>query len=366
MTGPGSLAGTSDLPLPPFYRTENVVNDARWIDYLLLQETARQWRTEHGIPMSHADQYRIGLLIIDAQNTFCHPRGELFVGGMSGTGAVDDCIRTVEFIYRNLAVLTRIHCTLDTHRSFAVFHPAFLIGHDGNHPAPYTTVTNDDLRHGVWRPSPLLVSALGITETAARRQLEHYTTELERRGRYSLTVWPYHGMAGDKGHAVVSGIIEAVNFHGFVRGAQPVLEAKGTNPWVENYSILGPEVTTLATGDEVPRNAAFIQSLMDYDAVIIMGQAKSHCVEWSIQDILQESRTNKPEFVNKIYIVEDCMTPIVVKDPATGKVVFDYTPGSQEIFEEFRQAGMHLVRSTTPIREWPGIGLPSTDRGQCL
>lgn len=49
------------------------------------------------------------LLLIDVQNTFCIPSFELFVGGQSGTGAVEDNRRLCEFIYRNLELLARSH-----------------------------------------------------------------------------------------------------------------------------------------------------------------------------------------------------------------------------------------------------------------
>jgi hypothetical protein len=34
--------------------------------------------------------------------------------------------------------------------------------------------------------------------------LQHYVDELEQRGKYSLTIWPFHAMLGGLGHALVS------------------------------------------------------------------------------------------------------------------------------------------------------------------
>ena len=42
---------------------------------------------------------------------------------------------------------------------------------------------------------------------------------------------------------------------------------------------------------------------------MIAGEAKSHCVLESIQQIL-EYYENRPEITRKIYILEDCMSPI--------------------------------------------------------
>lgn len=345
-----------ELPLPPHYDPANVVNDTRWIDYAGLQQAAIDWRRQYNLKAAATDRVKVGVLAIDVQNTFVHPQGELYVGGASGTGAVDDARRLVEFGYRNLGLITGFHCTLDTHRAYAVFHPSFLVDAAANHPAPFTSVTHKDVLDGVWQPSPFMTSALGISLMAAQKHLEHYTLELEKAGRYALTIWPYHGMLGDKGHNLVSGLAELANFHGFTRGAQPGFEVKGTHPLVENYSVLGPEVTELFNGTPVPRNTGFIEKLLRYDVLVITGQAKSHCVAWTIDDLLNDIVQRDPQLAHKVYLLEDCTTPIVVKAP-NGQVVYDYGPDADAAFDKFRNAGMHVVRSTDPIDSWPDIQL---------
>ena len=74
-----------------------------------------------------SDELRICLLAVDVQNTFCIPGFELFVGGRSGTGAVDDNRRLCEFVYRNLGVITQIVPSLDTHRALQIFHAVWLV-----------------------------------------------------------------------------------------------------------------------------------------------------------------------------------------------------------------------------------------------
>lgn len=348
---------TTILPLPAFYDPANVVNDTRWINYAQLQDEADKARRQFGLKSASTDRFRIGVLAIDVQNTFCHPQGELYVAGMSGTGAVDDAQRLVEFIYRNLGVITKINCTLDTHRMYAIFHPTFLVDDQGRHPAPFTNVTHADVVSGKWQPSPRMTSALGISPMAALRHLAHYTAELEKAGRYNLTIWPYHGILGDKGHSLVSGLAEVVNYHGLTRGAQPGIEVKGTHTLVEEYSILGPEVRTLGNGQAIPRRTELLQQLTQYDALVITGQAKSHCVGWTIEDYLAEILTYDPELARKAYLLEDCTTSIVVKDPKNGSVIYDYGPEADAAFDRFRNAGMNVVRSTDPIETWPGIRL---------
>lgn len=341
------------LPLPPHYDPANIVDDVRWLDYSALQEAATDWRKRHSLNAAHANKInRIGFLLIDAQATFCHPKGELFVAGRSGSAAVDDCVRTAEFIYTNLGMITDIFPTLDTHRAYAVFHPAFLINDAGNFPAPFTLVSHDDILNGVWKASPFMASALEIEYAAAQKQLEYYTSQLASTGRYELTVWPYHAMLGGKGHALVSGLEEACFFHAIARGSQTGFEVKGTNAFTENYSVLGPEVVSSFSGRPVAqRNTGFIDKLLNYDVLAIAGQAKSHCVAWTIDDLLKDILATDPSLAKKVYLLEDCTSPVNVPG------VFDYTDQANAAFDRFRDAGMHIVQSTDPIEKWPEIQL---------
>ncbi len=85
----------------------------------------------------------------------------------------------------------------------------------------------------------------------------------------------------------------------------------------------------------------------EFDAVVIAGQAKSHCVAWTIQDLLEDGLRRDGELARKVYLLEDCTSPVVVPG------VIDYTDQADAAFQRFAEAGMHLVRSTDPIDRWP-------------
>lgn len=347
----------TNLPLPGHYNPDTVV-DLRFIDYAGLAASANGWRHQHSLRASAADGVRVGLLIIDNQYTFCSPRGELFVGGRTGDGAIQDSRRLTEFLYRNLGVISEVSCTLDTHRAYAIFHPTFVVDENGEHPAPFTLIKYDDVVAGKWSVTPQLASALHVKNlVAAQRHLEHYCAELKRKGRYDLTVWPFHGMLGGPGHAIVSGLEEACFFHAIARGAQTKYEVKGTNPLTENYSVLGAEVLTGASGKPIDqRNTRFVQQLLDYDLLVIAGQAKSHCVAWTIDDLLGDIAQSDPALARKVYLLGDCTSPVTVPDGAGGFFV-DYTDPADAAFTRFADAGMHVVNSTDPIETWPGVNL---------
>jgi nicotinamidase-related amidase len=324
------------LPAPPHFEPERVGEVWR-VPYEERASNAAAWARAHGLAPAADDSRRIALLLVDVQNTFCLPDFELYV-----PGAVDDGRRICEFVYRNLDAITQIVLTLDTHQAMQIFHALWLVDEDGRHPAPYTAVSADDVERGVWRFNPDAGGALGVDPEAGQLHLLEYTRRLERGGKYALTVWPYHAMLGGIGHALVSAVEEAVFFHTVARQSQARFEAKGRVPWTEHYSALGPEVTDGPAGEHVERrNEQLIAHLLDFDAVVIAGEAKSHCVAWTIDDLLEV-----PELAEKTYLLEDCSSPVVVPG------VVDYSREADAAFERFAAAGMHVVRSTEPLEDW--------------
>ena len=153
---------TSQLPLPQHFDAAQV--DHVWrIPYQERQRDALAWAEHHTIPPAPEDDFRTCLLLIDVQNTFCIPGYELFVGGRSGNGAVEDNVRLCQFIYRNLSQITKIGCTMDTHTAMQIFHEIFWINDAGEHPLPLQTlIAQEDIEAGRWRVNPAVVSSLNL------------------------------------------------------------------------------------------------------------------------------------------------------------------------------------------------------------
>ena len=273
---------------------------------------AAGWAREHAVQPAREDTNRVCLLLVDCQNTFCTPGFELFV-----PGAPDDNRRLCEFVYRNLAAITQIVPTLDTHHTLQVFHASWLVDAEGRRPAPYTVVSVQDVENGVWRAA----------DPAEHERLLEYVRALEAGGRYQLTVWPYHAMLGGIGHALVSAVEETVFFHAIAREISPAFQVKGDDPRTEAYSALGPEV-----GGR--RNDKLVDLLRSFDRVLLAGQAKSHCVAWTVEDLLHDLAPDR------LYLLEDCMSPVVVP----GAV--DFTAEADAAVASFAGRGVNVVRST--------------------
>jgi nicotinamidase-related amidase len=331
------------LPIPRHFDPDRVAEV--WpVPYQQRAAEAQAWGEEHELRPALEDGFRICLVAVDVQNTFCIPGYELYV-----QGAEHDNRRLCEFLYRNLGVITATIPTLDTHHAMQIFHPIWLIDDEGRHPEPYTLVTAEDVESGRWRINPAAVESTGIEADYAQRQLLDYTRKLAQSGKYQLTIWPYHAMLGGISHALISSVEEATFFHTVARSTQPAFQVKGENPLTEHYSILGPEITEGPDGETIAGiNDLLIQQLLGYDAIVVAGQAKSHCVAWTIDDLLEGDDERERALAPRTYLLEDCTSPVVVPG-------MDYTEQANAAFERFAAAGMHVVRSTEPIESWPGI-----------
>ncbi|MGG6294870.1 isochorismatase [Leptolyngbya sp. AN02str] len=338
---------TTPLPIPTHFDSRRVAEVWR-VPYEERAIAAAAWANEYGIAPASQDDVNICLLAIDVQNTFCIPSYELFVGGRSGMGAVEDNVRLCEFIYRNLARLTELVVTMDTHTAAQVFHAIAWVNEAGEHPPAMTMITRDDVERGVWRANPALGSRIfGGDAEQLQAYARHYVQQLESEGKFPLTIWPYHSMLGGVGHALVSAFEEACFFHAIARQQQTRFELKGSNPLTENYSVLKPEVMMDHHQRAIAhKNTGLIDTLLDFDAVVIAGQAKSHCVAWTVDDLLREIKARNPKLAQKVYLLEDCASPVVVPG------VVDFTNQADAAYERFTTAGMHVVKSTEPMESW--------------
>src|SRR3990172_7541705 len=381
----------SVLPAPAFFDPRNAEKKEYAPDQMRLFAEAAEWRWSHGISPAAADRRNVHLLLIDAQKDFCFPSGSLYVPGRSGRGAphhsrripppgaqvvfsprrgpvgaagrrprgaLDDSRRIAEFVYGNLGVLTNVTTTLDTHFAFQIFFPSFWVDKDDRPLAPFREITTDDMDRGEARPNPSVASWLCNGDYPwLLKQVRFYCAELEKAGKYRLYLWPPHCILGSDGHALVGVLHEARMFHAFVRGVQSWVEVKGGNALTENYSVLSPEVLLRHDGQPLAqRNTAFLKTLLTADVVLIAGQAASHCVKSSIEDLLGEIVAKDPALAGKVYVLSDCMSAVTVPD-GKGGFVADFPPQADDALRPFADAGMHVARSTDPIDSWPDIQL---------
>lgn len=339
-----AAARRTTFPLP-FTSTPARCSDVFQVDYAKVAEDAMRYAAANGITAAGADKFKICVILIDMQIDFCQKQGALYV-----LNAEKSTARTINWLGINLPYITNIKRTIDTHSVHQIFHPAMFVDAGGKHPAPFTMISLQDVKSGKWRINPgAAFPVFGNTGNymALQQHLEYYCEQLEKAGRYQLCVWPYHCLLGGIGHALVPSLQEALFFHSIARNAASDYEIKGGNPLTENYSPFSPEVLTTFDGRAIAqKNVNVLRTVMEYDAVIIAGQAKSHCVAWGIDSLLNDIKQKDPALAQKVWLLEDCTDPVIIPG------IVDFTQQANDAFARFKSEGMNVIQSTTQITDY--------------
>ncbi|MBF0528396.1 MAG: hypothetical protein HQK55_03830 [Deltaproteobacteria bacterium] len=255
---------------------------------------------------------KIHLLVIDPQNDFCDIRETelpvdpksvalgkptpLFRPALPVSGADADMKRLAAFIDRVGPKLYDIHVTLDSHNPVDIAHPSWWMNPKGDSPAPFTLITADDVKNGLWKARNPLAQAHSLK----------YVEALEANGRYMLVTWPEHCLIGSWGHNVHALVKESLD-----RWARSKLElvdfvTKGSNPLTEHYSAVQAEVPD-PNDPYTMLNGRLIKTLGEADMVVIAGEALSHCVANTVRDIAKNFGDDN---IKKLVLLTDCTSSV--------------------------------------------------------
>ena len=269
----------------------------------------------------------IQLLIIDPQNDFCDlPEswrpldpisGQRLAPALPVPGAHADMLRLAELIGRLSPRLAGITVTLDSHHRFDIAHPTFWQTSEGLPVTPFTPIAAAQARSGQYRPR----------DPAALPRALDYMDELERRGRYTLMVWPVHCEIGSWGHGVHAAVKAAYNRWEEARLEVARKIVKGSNPWTEHYSALQAEVPD-PNDPGTQMNTDLIAELDRADQILVAGEASSHCVRATVEHLVDQLPSGRAD---KITLITDCMSPVA-----------GFEVQQQEFFEAMRARGVVL------------------------
>jgi nicotinamidase-related amidase len=233
------------------------------------------------------------VVIIDPQVDFCSQIGSLFV-----TGADIDMKMSGQMIDRLGTKISKYHVTLDNHHWVHVAHPVFWIDNCGNHPNPFTIISNEDVVDGKWK----------ATKEKHQPWAIEYTRKLKNNGRYPLCIWPPHCIIGTLGANISQDVMTPL-----LEWENKMIDTvdfihKGTNWRTEHYSAIQADISDDITNDPSTfRNDRFLMDLADADIIGICGEALSHCVANTVRDIADNFGE---ENVKKIVLLQDASSNV--------------------------------------------------------
>lgn len=342
----------SDVDLSP-----EVVGLYSELNFTETVQAAESWKDKHHIQPAEDDEVKATVAIIDDQGDFVLSAEEEGARLSIGAKAVTDLIALLAFIYTNLRVISKLVVTLDTHFLSQIFHPIFWVSTaDGKtHPNPFTAIlahqVGEDPSQGhLWKPNPMMCNiVMGEKFTTANyakllRYAQFYCSELSKRNKPPLVIWPYHCRLGSKGATLVPSLMRALDFFEVARWSKVIYRIKGNNALTEAYSPFGDEVTQYGKAKIGEESEQIIKDLLESDILIIAGQALSHCVRAAIYDILQKILQQDPELAKKVYILIDATSPVP-----------GFEQQAQDAVADFKAHGMNIVTTAQPIAEWPNL-----------
>lgn len=263
---------------------------------------------------------KIKLLIVDPQNDFVDPNGNLYV-----TNAEKSILNLVNFIDKIGHKLDDIDITLDSHHLMHIANPLFWMNSKGEHPTHFTIIHKEEVKNGKWVPVIPSLREWGIK----------YVKTLEDNGRYELCIWPPHCLIGSPGANIFPDLFKSLMNWEQKHKAVANMTAKGSNIKTEHYSAVKADVED---PEDVMTmlNTKLIERIEDSTMSLFCGWASSHCNKFTITDMVDHFGNNS---IKNVHILTDCM------DPVKG-----FEQQAEEFLQDMKSRGANLVTTKELLR----------------
>ncbi|OBU21441.1 hypothetical protein CTM88_16790 [Photobacterium aquimaris] len=237
----------------------------------------------------------------------------------------EDAQRLARFIHNQQTSINNIVVTLDSHHEYDIAHAIYWQNKLGQHPAPFTLISYQDIVDGLWQPTDL-------------KQLNHvleYTQSLEQTGKYSLIIWPTHCVIDSVGHTVVAPIQTAIENWEKQKNISRHTISKGENPHTEHYGGCEAEYP-LHDDIKTQFDPQLATLVVQSDRVFISGQALSHCVASTVEQMIDKLPRDD---IRKLTILID-----------TTSAVAGFEKQAQAFVERMLALGVNIANTTDVIR----------------
>jgi nicotinamidase-related amidase len=152
---------------------------------------------------------------------------------------------------------------------------------------------------------------------------------LEEKGRFQICVWPEHCLIGSEGHGMVDAVRNALDEWTEKTGRTVEYVFKGQNLLTEMYSALEAEIPV---SEANAFNKSLHASLSESSRLLVCGQAMSHCVNYTLRDIVEHW---PKEELSKISLLTDCAS-----------AVSGFEKAAETFQDDMKACGVQLVEST--------------------
>lgn len=306
------------------------------------------------------DSNCITLLIVDPQNDFHDFKIDGNTPSLPVPGSLNDSHRIRDLIIANIDHIDTIIVTLDTHQREHIAHSRCWINKYKKHPEPHEKISFTDIDTKRWKLNPEL-SWYKASPENARKWCRDYTKKLEMLGKFQLTIWPDHCLvekyakypcnneldsdvlnvvevcpdylklrSGDRlkrseGHKVTRAIEDALQVWTHrKRGNKVKYILKGLNNKTEMYSAVRAEVPD-PEDPTTALNVDLLRTLKNAGHLLVCGQARSHCVKNTIEDIVKYWPKQR---MSQLVLLEDgCSDVTGYKEPGEAFVAEMRTKG---------------------------------------
>jgi nicotinamidase-related amidase len=220
--------------------------------------------------------------------------------------------RLAQWLSHNLQAVQSITVTLDSHASVGIERTTFWLQANGTPVEPFTVITAADVQAGRYVPRERAgVPFNGIDavngQTPRHAQAVAYLHALEAGGQRTLVVWPVHCVLGTWGHNIHSGLAYAIAQWELHSGRICHKVIKGLNPLTEQYSAFRAEVPRSDDAHTRLNRALLDRLASGTNTLLVAGEALSHCVAASVQDMLVHLPAAR---VAQMVLLTDCMSPV--------------------------------------------------------
>mmetsp|Transcript_15741 Transcript_15741/g.15093 ORF Transcript_15741/g.15093 Transcript_15741/m.15093 type:complete len:194 (+) Transcript_15741:357-938(+) len=143
------------------------------------------------------------------------------------------------------------------------------------------------------------------SDTNLLKHCSQYTKAIEEKNRFTHMIFPEHCLIGSVGHAVVENIHNAIQEWSLLNIRSIEYVMKGQNCLTEMYSAIEAEIPQ-SKDPQTKTNMILIDKLCQADKLIICGQALSHCVRYTLVDILKHWKKDK----KSIHLLKNCCSSV--------------------------------------------------------